>query len=144
MHGVVAMQRITSCPVAEAEKELDPFVLPQLHYVFPGDLVVNGRLFAVASEDLMFLQMNVNGMGPITREVCQHPVLSGVLLDREANAVAIHEGAVDRPLSVEPVKTEVAYDCGLLRGARQVVAPEETGLDTVVIRTVVVHVKSQN
>src|SRR5262245_11497156 len=62
MHRVMAMQRITSRPIAEAEEDLHSFVLPQLHHVLARDFVVEGCFLAVPRHDLMLLEMNVNRM----------------------------------------------------------------------------------
>src|SRR6476661_8349614 len=56
---------------------------------------------------------------PIAREVGQEPVLRAVLLHREAEGVAIHELAIDRPLSVQAIKLEGPDDSRRIGCSRQ-------------------------
>src|SRR5215813_8148879 len=67
----------------------------------------------------MLLQVNVDGMRPVTGEVGQEPVLHAVLLHGEAEGAAIHELAVDRPLPVQAVELEGADDPGRLGSVGQ-------------------------
>src|SRR4029077_5388157 len=87
----------------------------------------------VAAQDLVLLQMNMDGMGPIARKVSQEPLLHAVLLHGDAEhlrglatrsaipVTAIEELAVDGPLAVQAVKLERAHDPGFDLGAGQLV-----------------------
>ncbi len=71
------------------------------------------------AQDLVFLQMDVNGMLPVAARVDNRPVLGAVLRHREAEDVAVGKLIIDNPLAVLAVKDEVArnprsHDAGQL------------------------------
>src|SRR5580658_3693870 len=110
VNHVVAVDRILTHPVAEAEEELHTFVRVYLHHVLARLLDGQGRRQSVACEDLVFLQVDMDWMGPVPGQVREDPLLRAVLRDREAELVAVHELAVYRPLPVQAVELERADD----------------------------------
>ena len=58
----------------------------------------------------MLLEMDVHRVRPIARQIGQKPLLHTVLLDREAEVIAVHELAIDRPLAVQAIELERAHD----------------------------------
>src|SRR5215813_4567227 len=102
----MAVQRVAAGPIAEPEKELYALVRMQLGHVLSGLLDRQRRGHAVARQNLMLLQMNMDRVRPVACCVCKEPVLDTVLLDTEADVVAVHELAVDGPLSIQAVELE--------------------------------------
>src|SRR6266516_1557125 len=103
MDHVVAMDGVLSCPVAEAEKELNAFVLMQPRYVLPRNFEI-GRRHAIARQDLVFFQMDVDRMLPITRQVVQDPMFHVILFNSKARFLRIDESSVDGPLAIQSVE----------------------------------------
>src|ERR1700721_461060 len=66
-------------------------------------------------------------MCPIARQVCEQPLLHTVLLDREAERVAVHELAVDGPLTIQSIKLEGAHNPWRGSGAWQLVEARFAG-----------------
>src|SRR5215472_11508893 len=101
----------------------------QLGNIFAPEIRWYGWSLTIAAQDLVLLQVDVNRVGPIAREVGQKPALDAVLLDREAELLGeaagadatIHKLTVDGPLPVEPVELEGPHDPGSVRGAWQAV-----------------------
>src|ERR1700727_2686953 len=54
--------------------------------------------------------MDVHRMCPMARQIGQQPLLHAVLLNCEAEIVAVHELAVDGPMTVQSIKLEGAHD----------------------------------
>src|ERR1700727_3757242 len=54
--------------------------------------------------------MDVHRMCPMARQIGQQPLLHAVLLNCEAEIVAVHELAVDGPLTVQSIKLEGTHD----------------------------------
>src|SRR5215472_16650668 len=125
----MAMDRVLMQPIAEAEEQLHALVGMQLGYIFSPKIRCYGWGLAVAAQDLVLLQVYMDRVSPIAREVGEEPVLAAVLLDREAERLgeaagtdaAIHELAVDGPLSVEPVELECSHDPRSVGCSRQAV-----------------------
>ena len=81
----------------------------------------------------MFFQVNVDWVSPIAHQVRQEPLLHAVLLHGEAEGLrrlaarsavpvtAIHELAVDGPLSVQAIELECAHDSWRNIGAGKLV-----------------------
>src|SRR5215471_19403274 len=88
--------------------------------------------------------MNVDGMLPISRKIGQHPVLDGVLRDRETYTVAIHESTVNGPLTVQAVEAKVAYHCRLRRRIREAVTLEEGRINTGISDGDVLNIEPQD
>src|SRR5712692_4221463 len=99
VHGIVAVRRVPAQEVAKSHEDRYFIVGPQLYHVFPGYLMRCRRL-PVPREDLKFLQMNVDGVGPATATVLQDPDLRGALLRSRADFVHVKEFVVDRPGSL--------------------------------------------
>src|SRR5262249_24852083 len=118
---VVAVQRVPPDEITEPEEQLDALVLPQPRDVLPTD-VERYRPASGARYELMFLEVNVNRMRPVTRQIGQNPVFDAVLLDAKPGLLAVHELTVDRPLAVQPVELERADRAGRFGGVRLVVA----------------------
>src|SRR5215469_4343155 len=116
-------------PIAEAEEQLHALVGMQLGYIFTPKIRCHGWGLAVAAQDLVLLEVDVDRVGPIAGEVGEEPALAAVLLDREAESLgeaagtdaAIHKLAVDGPLSVEPVELEGSHEPRSIRRGRQTV-----------------------
>src|SRR5712691_7067857 len=87
MHHVMAVDGVLAQPVAEAEEEFHPLVGMQLGHVLAPQVPRHGRLHPVAAHNLMLLQVDVDGVRPIAREVAQDPVLDAVLRDGEAESL---------------------------------------------------------
>src|SRR6266567_2374468 len=62
------------------------------------------------AQDLVFLQMNVDGVLPVVAGVDQNPVLCAVLRHCEAQLIAVSKLVVDDPLAVVAIKDEVPCD----------------------------------
>src|SRR3984957_2522121 len=105
----------------------------QLGNVFAPQVGGHGRSHSVAAQDLVFLQVDVDRVRPVSRQVREQPLLDAVLLHGEAEHLrrlatrsvipvpAIEELAVDGPLAVQAVKLERAHDPGLDLSAGQLV-----------------------
>src|SRR5215469_17190960 len=114
----MTVDRILMQPIAEAEEQLNPLVGMQLRDVLPSRVCGHGWSDSVACQDPVLLQVNVNGMRPVTGKVGQEPLLHAVLLHREAESLreaagtdaAIHELPVDGPLPVQAVELERPRD----------------------------------
>src|SRR5216683_402954 len=71
------------------------------------------------AQDLMFLEVDVNGMLPVAARIDKRPVFGAVLRHGEAEDVAVGKLIIDDPLAVLAVKDEVArnprsHDAGQL------------------------------
>ena len=66
MDYVMAVDRILSDPIAEAEEELDTLVRMDLHYVLARMLDGQRRRRTVARQYLVFLKMDMDGVRPIS------------------------------------------------------------------------------
>jgi hypothetical protein len=111
MHNVVAVDRILPDPVAEAEEDLNTFVRMHFRHVLASVLLDGqNRRRAVAREDLVLLEVDMDGVRPISRKVREYPLFRAVLRHGETEVVAVHELTVDRPLPVQAIKLEGAND----------------------------------
>src|SRR5580704_19523501 len=132
-HGVVLMNHVVTVdgvlaqPVAEAEEQLHAFVGMHLGHVLTPQVPRHGGPHPVATQNLMLLEVDVNRVRPITGEVGQQPLLRAVLPDGEAEGVAVHELAVNRPLAVQAIELERADNARLRCGARQLVEGRVAG-----------------
>src|SRR5206468_11781035 len=116
-HRVVLVDRVVAVhgpaapEVTEAKEQLDLLVEPE-----PGDVLA--AEFDVAAPDepvvaphhLEFFEVNVDGMLPAAGVVLDDPAFGGVALDREAEARAVGELLIDRPLAVAALEPERARD----------------------------------
>src|SRR5262249_26041007 len=78
VHYVVAMHRITPGKIAEAEEQNVGLVVVQLRNVFAG-VLHQWRWSAVARDDLVFFEMNVDGMHPAPRVIDDRPGFRRIL-----------------------------------------------------------------
>src|SRR5260370_27587116 len=62
------------------------------------------------AQDLVLFQMDVDGVLRVVARINDAPVFRAVLLDGEADRIAVHESVVDYPLAVAPIEDEVARD----------------------------------
>ena len=105
VNRVVAVHGVAPDEVAEAEEQFDIVVLSQPHDILAAPLDC-GRRVAVATDDLVFFEVNVNGVLPV-KAALQVPLLRSVATDAEADLVAVEEFVVDHPLAVSTVELEL-------------------------------------
>src|SRR5579871_1683973 len=98
----------------------------------------------IASENLVFFEVNVNGMGPIAGDVGEYPVFGGVQADTDARFFesGIHELAVDGPLAVQAIKAERANDARV-DDRRKIVELHLLRLFAVVANGMAIHVEAK-
>src|SRR5947209_18245782 len=101
MHGVVTMGGVPSDPVSESNEDANFVSRAQNHNIFPG-YFVRRRRFAVPREDLEFLHVNMDRMGPAAATIFQGPNLSRALLRVGADFVYVEELSVDSPGALAP------------------------------------------
>src|SRR5260370_1762644 len=78
---------------------------------------------------MVFFQVDLDGVGPVTRQVGQKPVLDAVLLHREPEVLrktpgrwaggaktTVHELPVHRPLAIQAIELERSRDAWGCRG----------------------------
>src|SRR6266568_432917 len=89
-----------------------PAAAPSVAAVSSGILVFSTIMVSArdAAQDLVFLQMSVNGVLPVVTRVDENPVLSTVLRYGEAEFITVCELVVDDPLAVVAIKDEVPCD----------------------------------
>src|SRR6266699_591588 len=63
-----------------------------------------------SAQNLMFLQVNVDGVLPVVARVHQDPVLRAVLRNGEPQFVAVGKLVVDYPLAVIAIKDKIPRD----------------------------------
>src|SRR5262249_5006192 len=116
--------------VTEAEQELDLLVESQPGDVFAPEFDVTAPdELVVAADHLKFFEMDVDRMLPAAGVVLDDPALGSVALDREAEARAVGELLVDRPLAVASLEPERARDTDPIFLGRGVVGRPRRGAD---------------
>src|SRR2546425_12603967 len=108
MHGVVAMGGVPSDPVSKSNEDANVVSWAQNHNILPG-YFVRRRRFAVPREDLEFLHVNMDRMGPAAATIFQGPDLSPALLRAGADFVYVEEFPVDHPSPVIPRENPTSF-----------------------------------
>src|SRR5712691_11584143 len=105
---VVAVHRVLPVEVTEAEEQGGLAVRLQSEHVLAADLDEGGYggRPAIDRECLELLEVGVDGMFPATSVVDQCPLLDGILLDREADVVAVEELFVNLPAAATVLELE--------------------------------------
>src|SRR5712691_6859037 len=141
MHGVVAMGGVPSDPVSESNEDPNFVSWAQNHNILPG-YFVRRRRFAVPGEDLEFLHVNMDRMGPAAATIFQGPDLSHALLRVGADFVYVEELPVDSPGALAPFENPPSLCNHLAQIDRREFA-QFAGYPAVVGR-VAIHIKPQD
>ena len=141
MHGVVAMGGVPSDPVSESNEDANFVSRAQNHNIFPG-YFVRRRRFAVPREDLEFLHVNMDRMGPAAATIFQGPDLSPALLRVGADFVYVEELPVDHPSPLIPRENPTSFRSHFLQIDRREFA--QFAGNPAVVRRVAIHIKPQD